>query len=44
MSPNPNAWCAHLFLHWVDVDGPFKEWTFEKKPMPQPAGFAFPKR
>ena len=23
-TPNPNAWSAHLFLHWVDRDGPYR--------------------
>ena len=23
--PNPNRWSAHLFLHWVERDGPFRE-------------------
>ena len=21
---NPNGWSAHLFLHWVDLDGPYR--------------------
>jgi len=27
---NPNAWSAHLFLHWVDRDGPYKEQAFDQ--------------
>ncbi len=27
--PNPNAWSAHLFLHWVDRDGPYAKNAFE---------------
>jgi len=23
ITPNPNAWSAHLFLHWVDPSGPY---------------------
>lgn len=29
MTPNPNTWSAHMFLHWVDLDGPYKEFAFE---------------
>lgn len=29
MSPNPNQWSAHLFLHWVDRDGPYSDHAFE---------------
>lgn len=31
MSPNPNRWSAHLFLFWVDADGPFKHLAFDRK-------------
>ncbi|HEX8574579.1 MAG TPA: hypothetical protein VF759_17695 [Allosphingosinicella sp.] len=27
--PNPNRWSAHLFLHWVDRDGPYREQAFD---------------
>lgn len=42
MSPNPNKWSAHLFLHWVDADGPFKEWAFDRQVLPPIEGFRFP--
>lgn len=42
MAPNPNQWSAHLFLHWVDLDGPYREWAFDKQNLPQPGGFHFP--
>lgn len=42
VTPNPNRWSAHLFLHWVDLDGPFAEWAFDKRPPPQPGEFVFP--
>jgi hypothetical protein len=42
MEPNPNRWSAHMFLHWVDADGPFAEWAFDKKPQPEATGFIFP--
>lgn len=42
MTPNPNAWSAHLFLHWVDLDGPYRDWAFDRQVLPQPSGFRFP--
>jgi len=42
VTPNPNRWSAHLFLHWVDLEGPFAEWAFDKRPPPAPGDFAFP--
>lgn len=29
MTPNPNRWSAHLFLHWVDPAGPYADNAFE---------------
>jgi hypothetical protein len=29
MTPNPNGWSAHLFLHWVEKDGRYKEHAFD---------------
>lgn len=31
MIPNPNRWSAHMFLFWVDADGPFREMAFDRK-------------
>jgi hypothetical protein len=42
ITPNPNRWSAHIFLHWVDLDGPFAEWAFDKRPPPAPGEFSFP--
>ncbi|MBI1364755.1 MAG: hypothetical protein GC153_02195 [Alphaproteobacteria bacterium] len=42
ISPNPNAWSAHLFLHWVDLDGPWSEWAFDRQVLPQAGAFSFP--
>ena len=42
MSPNPNKWSAHLFLHWIDSEGPYSEWAFDKQPQPEAVGFNFP--
>jgi hypothetical protein len=29
ITPNPNGWSAHLFLHWVDRDGPYAGQAFD---------------
>ena len=40
-SPNPNGWSAHLFLHWVDPDGPFADQAFDGIGEPKPVNFTF---
>ena len=30
IEPNPNSWSAHLFLHWVDADGPYADHAFDR--------------
>jgi hypothetical protein len=30
MDPNPNRWSAHLFLHWVDSQGPHSSHAFDR--------------
>jgi hypothetical protein len=40
-TPNPNGWSAHLFLHWVDPDGPFAVQAFDGAGEPQPVNFTF---
>ena len=30
LQPNPNSWSAHLFLHWVDADGPHSDQAFDR--------------
>jgi hypothetical protein len=30
VDPNPNRWSAHLFLHWVDANGPFADHAFDR--------------
>jgi hypothetical protein len=32
MKANPNKWSAHLFLHWVDRNGPYRKLAFEGLP------------
>ena len=39
--PNPNAWSAHLFLHWVDRDGPYRDEAFDRQLAPAPVKFSF---
>jgi hypothetical protein len=31
MQPNPNTWSAHLFLFFVDRDGPYAKHAFDEK-------------
>jgi len=40
VTPNPNAWSAHLFLHWVDRNGPYKEHAFDGRPV-EKVNFSF---
>src|SRR5438874_301141 len=30
VDPNPNRWSAHLFMHWVDANGPYAEHAFDR--------------
>ena len=30
LEPNPNSWSAHLFLHWVDANGPYASHAFDR--------------
>jgi len=39
--PNPNSWSAHLFLHFVDRNGPFADHAFDKKVALDPVNFSF---
>jgi hypothetical protein len=41
ISPNPNGWSAHLFLHWVDRNGPHREHAFDGNPNPAQVSFCF---
>ncbi len=41
LDPNPNAWSAHLFLHWVDPAGPYRDEAFDR-PTLQRAGMIRP--
>ncbi len=41
MTPNPNGWSAHLFLHWVDRDGPYRGQALEGETSRAKADFHF---
>jgi len=41
VKPNPNAWSAHLFLHWVDADGPYRDHAFDRQAQPTSVNFEF---
>ena len=41
IAPNPNGWSAHLFLHWVDRDGPHREHAFDGQLSPTNVNFNF---
>jgi hypothetical protein len=34
VTPNPNRWSAHMFLHWVDRDGPHAAQAFDAMAAP----------
>lgn len=36
-TPNPNRWSAHMFLHWVDRDGPYAMCAFDEDKEVAPA-------
>ncbi len=39
IEPNPNQWSAHLFMHWVDRDGPNRDCAFDNRNMSGPIDF-----
>jgi hypothetical protein len=30
VEPNPNRWSAHLFMHWIDANGPYADRAFDR--------------
>ena len=40
-TPNPNRWSAHLFLHWVDPEGPYAAHAFDGRRPPSPGALGF---
>jgi hypothetical protein len=41
VTANPNRWSAHLFLHWVDREGPYRSHAFDGQGSPGPVDFSF---
>lgn len=41
VTPNPNRWSAHLFLHWVERDGPYRDHAFDGQIRPSKVDFTF---
>jgi len=41
IQPNPNAWSAHLFLFFVDRDGPFRDHAFDGQQIAEKVDFTF---
>jgi hypothetical protein len=42
ITPNPNLWSAHLFMHWVTRDAPYAEHAFDgNAATTAPINFAF---
>lgn len=41
-TPNPNRWSAHVFLHWVDRNGPHAAEAFDRQPVHGATDFVFP--
>ncbi len=42
LEPNPNRWSAHVFLHWVDADGPHSKYAFDEKVLDTKVDFNIP--
>ena len=41
ITPNPNGWSAHLFLHWVSARGQYRDFAFDGHPVPPKVNFRF---
>ena len=41
LQPNPNGWSAHLFLHWVDAEGPYRDHAFDRQVQTSRVNFEF---
>lgn len=42
LEPNPNRWSAHMFLHWVEQDGPYATEAYDGNKLPRHGNFVFP--
>lgn len=40
LDANPNQWSAHLFMHWVERDGPNRDCAFDNRRMSGPVDFS----
>lgn len=40
--PNPNRWSAHMFLHWVEKNGPYAAEGYDGVKLPTHGDFVFP--
>lgn len=41
ITPNPNGWSAHLFMHWVDANGPYRDFAFDRRAGTAKVNFSF---
>jgi hypothetical protein len=41
ITPNPNGWSAHIFMHWVDPLGPHADQAFDGAGTPRSVNFTF---
>jgi len=41
ITPNPNGWSAHIFMHWVDPSGPHADQAFDGAGTPRSVNFTF---
>ena len=42
LKSNPNRWSAHMFLHWVEKDGPHAAKAYDGNRLPSHGDFVFP--
>lgn len=42
LTPNPNRWSAHMFLHWVTRAGPYATESYDGRTLPAHGDFIFP--
>lgn len=42
LAPNPNRWSAHMFLHWVEKDGPYAGEAYDGHKLPAHGDIVFP--
>jgi hypothetical protein len=41
LTPNPNRWSAHLFLHWVERNGVYADHAYDRRAPSEPVDFSF---